>query len=115
MSESDTLRDIILRLSNTDTRLFRMQSGSFRALHSDQVIRVGIPGMSDTIGLRRITVTPELLGRSLAVFVAIEVKSKTGKPHANQLDFVQVVSNLGGYAGIARSVDDARRILRLIP
>lgn len=113
MSESETLRDIILRLSNNDTRLFRMQSGTFRALHSEAKIVVGVPGMADTIGLRSLTIGPQHLGQRLAVFVAIEAKSETGRARPNQLDFIHVVENLGGYAGIARSVNDAKRILRI--
>jgi len=113
MSEFQTLRDIVLACSNRDTRLWHMQAGKFRALHSDAIIHVGVPGMSDLFGPRSVTVTQDMVGRRIAVFCAIEVKSPTGRTARNQLDLIHVVENLGGYAGVARSVDEARAILRL--
>ena len=111
-SESAVLRDILTRLSNSTIRLIRQQSGNF-LLADGRRLQVGVPGLSDLVGLRSIIVTPEMVGRRFAVFVAIEVKSKSGKPRPNQLNFIDVVAQLGGYAGIARSVDEARGILRL--
>ena len=112
MKESPILREIILRLSNSSTRLFRMQAGTFELIDGRH-ITIGVPGMSDLIGLSSRVITPEMVGQRIAFFTAIEVKSATGRPRPNQLDFIQVVSNLGGLAGVARSVDDARRILTL--
>jgi hypothetical protein len=113
MSERDIQRDIVMKLSNGQTRLWHMQAGKFRALHSDEIIHVGVPGMSDLFGPRSIVVTQDMVGKRIAVFAAIEVKGDRGRANRNQLDFIQVVDNLGGYAGIARSVDEARAILRL--
>ena len=62
-------------------------------------------GSSDLIGYRQID--------GVAQFVAIEVKSRTGSPTAEQQAFIDTVQSMGGLSGIARSVDDARSILRL--
>jgi hypothetical protein len=113
MSESEVLRDIMLRCSNRDTRLIRQHVGTYRALHSNEVIHIGTPGMSDLIGCHSLVVRPEMVGQRVAVFAAIEVKGPKGRTRANQLDFIHVVNQLGGYAGVARSVDEARAILRI--
>ena len=110
MRESSVLKDIITRLSNTRTRLFRMQSGNYELADGRHIV-VGVPGMSDLIGCQSVLVTPEMVGKRIALFVAIEVKSLTGRVHPNQLDFVHIVKMLGGRAGIARCVEDARAII----
>lgn len=44
-------------------------------------------------------------------FLAIEVKTKTGRPTKDQLRFIEAVNRAGGIAGIARSVDDALQLI----
>lgn len=46
-----------------------------------------------------------------AVFLAVEVKTGRGVPSDEQLRFLRLVRDSGGRAGVARSVDDADRIL----
>jgi hypothetical protein len=67
-------------------------------------------GSSDGIGLHSITITPEMVGRQVAVFVAIEAKDK-GEPSAEQRTFLTVVHKAGGIAGVAHSVEEAQQIL----
>ena len=40
---------------------------------------------------RRSTITPEMVGRTVAVFTAVEVKSATGRVADNQHNFSQVI------------------------
>lgn len=76
-------------------------------------IRFGLaPGSSDLIGLRSVVVTPEMLGQRVALFTAIEVKGPTGTFRDGQEEFLDLVRAFGGLAGVARSVEDARQILR---
>lgn len=44
--------------------------------------------------------------------LAIEVKSKTGKPSEDQITFINNVNANGGLAFVARSVEEVERILR---
>lgn len=76
--------------------------------HGGQVVR----GPSDLIGWRTINITPDMVGLTVAVFAAIEVKDRA-KPTPEQERFIAEVQAAGGLAGVARSVDDARSILRL--
>jgi hypothetical protein len=47
----------------------------------------------------------------VAQFVALEVKSATGRPTAEQTQFVDHINGAGGVAGIVRSIDAARALL----
>lgn len=85
----------------------------------DVVIRGGRPlhaglceGSADLIGYTTITVGPEHVGRQLAVFAAVEVKTARGRATAEQLSFLAHISSAGGRSGIARSVADAQLILQ---
>jgi hypothetical protein len=112
--------DIILALSHGDTRLWRQQVGTFRALHSDHLVRVGVPGMSDITGLTSRIITADMVGQRIAQFVAIECKAPGSRAsdsdkarRIRQGAFIDTVNRLGGIAGIARSVDEARGLLGL--
>jgi len=74
--------------------LFRNNSGVAR-----RRVRFGLAvGSSDLIGL----LVPS--GR----FIAIEVKSASGKPTEEQLAFLDAVRAAGGFGAIVRSLDEAR-------
>jgi hypothetical protein len=123
-SEADLLAAIQLALSTGNVRLWRFNAGmSWQGtelwrkdgrllLGNPRVVRLGARGMSDLIGLKCITVTPAMIGRRLAVFVGIETKSARGRVTPEQADFLAMLAELGALEGIARSVDDARAILR---
>lgn len=68
-------------------------------------------GSSDLIGWRTRIITAEDVGKPIAQFVAIEVKSKTGRATKDQNSFIYTVQKAGGIAGIARSVQDAATLL----
>lgn len=112
MNETDIMREIQTKVGGPDIRLFRFQCGRFQLIDG-RWINVGVPGMSDLIGLRSITITPEMVGRTLAVFAAVEVKSATGRATEEQKLFIEMVSSLGGFAGVARSVQEATELLNV--
>lgn len=68
-------------------------------------------GSSDLIGWKSIEITPEMVGKKVAVFVAIEVKGPRGRITEEQLNFLQRVQQAGGRAGVARSPEDVTTIL----
>lgn len=128
-SEHETQQRILLAHGSGPVRLWRnnvgtgwagaatrVTAGNLQALArglrpGDVVIRGGRPlhaglcvGSSDLIGYRRVG--------SLAQFVALEVKSATGRPSAEQTQFLDHITAAGGCAGIVRSVEDAHEILR---
>ena len=75
---------------------------------------IGLPGGSDLIGCRQVLVTPAMAGRVIAQFVAIEVKPpppRRLKFEEGQEAFIAFVQQFGGVAGVARSAEDAERII----
>ncbi len=68
-------------------------------------------GSSDLIGWTEVVITPDMVGRKVAIFTAIEVKSASGRARPDQLNFIEQVRKAGGIAGIARSPDEARDII----
>jgi hypothetical protein len=128
MSEHTTQQRILLACGSGPVRLWRNNVGTGWAgqatkvtpgnlqaiLHSirpgDVVIRQGRPlhaglcvGSSDLIGYRVVD--------RVAQFVALEVKSTTGRPTAQQVQFLDHINAVGGCAGIVRSVEDAQSVL----
>jgi hypothetical protein len=72
---------------------------------------VGSPGGSDLIGYRRVRVTEDMVGQEIAQFAAVEVKTLRGRVRPEQQQFINHVLSAGGVAGIARSVDEAQKLL----
>lgn len=88
----------------------RLSDGSIHILNPRPLEAGLCVGSSDLIGWQSVTITPEHLGKKLAVFTAIEVKAGT-KPTPDQLTFIENVRKGGGIAGIARSPEEASLLL----
>lgn len=123
MRESSVLQRILLAVSHGATRLFRMNVGqawigeSARQPNGDVLVRdarpfkAGVAGMSDLCGWTVIEVTPGMVGRRVAVYTAIEAKAPGGRARPEQVTFIDQVRAAGGIAGIARSGEDAERLI----
>lgn len=68
-------------------------------------------GSSDLIGWNSIVITPEMVGKKVAVFTAIEMKSSTTRTTKDQLNFIENVRAAGGIAGISRSPEEAAALI----
>jgi hypothetical protein len=101
------VRDIQLACSQGDTRLFVNINGLFYRENGIPV-RVGLfVGCGDLIGFKS-----EFFGKEcVARLVMIEAKTGKATPTREQTDAIKLVNRLGGYAGVARSVEDAKKIL----
>ena len=67
-------------------------------------------GSSDLIGWTRTLITPDMVGRIVAIFTADEVKTDIGLPSPEQINFIQQARQAGAFAGIARSAEDSKEI-----
>jgi hypothetical protein len=95
-----------------DARLFRNQVGSLPDPRTGRLVTFGLArGSADLIGWRSVVVTPDMVGRRLAVFCSIEIKTATGRLRPEQQAWLGVVQDAGGIAGVARSVTDACHII----
>jgi len=113
MKEATIQREILIDIGSRPTcRLFRNSTG----FDHQKKIHYGLSrkGSSDLIGFRSKIIRQEDVGKIVAQFVAIEVKSSTGTATKEQRDFIKTVHGLGGRAGIARSVEEAKEIVGII-
>ena len=109
-NEAYVQNKIRLAVGSGDVRLFRNNTGALMDMQG-RLVKFGLcKGSSDLIGFRSITITPDMVGQKIAVFSAIEVKDK-GKATVEQKNFINIINNAGGYAGVAKNVNDAKKIL----
>ena len=133
MKEQPLLKRILLACSNGPARLYRMnvgqgwigQSRRFTktqtiTVHPGDVVvrnarpfRSGVEGMHDLIGWRSVEITKEWLGKRVAVFASLEVKTPTGAVRPMQKVWNDNVTRAGGLSGIVRSVEEAKKVLTL--
>ncbi len=94
-------------------RLWRNNSGKLPDPRTGRWVQFGVasPGGSDLIGYRSVTITPDMVGSTVAVFTAIEVKTATGRATPAQRHFIDHIRRAGGIAAIVRSVAEAQRML----
>ena len=83
-------------------RMARVNTGA--AMIKGRMVRFGIPGTADICGL----IAPT--GR----FLAIEVKTATGKQRDAQVTFQRVVTAMGGLYVLARNLSDVDQALAAI-
>ena len=109
-NEAFVQNKIRLAIGHGKIRLFRNNTGALLDMQG-RLVKFGLcKGSSDLIGFRSITITPDMVGQKIAVFSAIEVKDK-GKATVDQKNFINIINNAGGYAGVAKNVNDAKKIL----
>ena len=84
----------------------------------DVVIRQARPfqagppaGTADLLGVTRVVVTPEMVGKVIGVATAIETKTAKGRQRDEQKTFERVMVAQGGLYILARSADDVARML----
>lgn len=95
MKESDLQRLIMLKVSELGHRVLRNNVGVLQDKRG-QYVRYGLgTGSSDLVGFTN-------TGR----FLAIEIKTATGRATPEQQNFIDQVNKVGGLAFIARSVQD---------
>jgi hypothetical protein len=123
--ESTIQNEIQMALGSIpEVRLFRNNVGqgwAGRVTHRDgqtltlmypRVLHAGlVKGSGDLIGWQSIVVTPDMVGKRLAVFLSIEVKDKSGRPSDDQKNWHEQVIMHGGLSCVARSIEEAKTVL----
>ena len=126
--ESNLLKKFLLEYSRLGSRLFRNNTGmgwtgltngiskksiTITINPGDMVIRkarpfhAGFPkGSADLIGWTKIQITPNMVGREVAVFTAVEAKTENVRATKEQTAFINTVNQAGGIAMIARKLQD---------
>lgn len=108
--------------------LMRNNSGAFKD-ETGRLVRYGLNNVSkqhnerikssDLIGITRVLITKEMVGQTLGVFTAVEVKKEAWKPDKKldkretaQNNFINWVKSMGGYGGFANSVESLKNIIK---
>jgi hypothetical protein len=112
VTEQTIQQRIRIACSTGNTRLFRNNTGTLKDANGRPVQFGLCKGSADLIGWRTVTITPEMVGSTVAVFLSIEVKTPTGRLRHEQRQWLDAVQAAGGIAGVARSVEDAATLLR---
>ena len=127
MNEQNIGKKIHIALSNIGVRMFRnnvafawvgnnttrMKNGDI-IIHNPRPLHAGLcQGSSDYIGWTPTKITADMVGKTVAIFTACEVKTNTGRATIEQKNFINVVNQAGGIAFIARSEDEAVRECKL--
>lgn len=70
-----------------------------------------VKGACDLPGWTVMTITPEMVGKKVAVFTSMEIKATTGgRVTPEQINWQQQVSNAGGIAGIVNSEEAVEQV-----
>ncbi len=127
MKESNLQNLIRIKLSQLGILNFRNNTGMgwagkaerhyatkrITVYNGDVVVRQARPlhsglceGSSDIIGIKSVVITEDMIGQTLGVFVACEVKLPKGRISPKQKIFDTNINKAGGLAGVVRSVDE---------
>lgn len=99
----------------TGEAVIKLACGDIR-ITRPRPLNTGLPeGWPDLFGFRMLAVTPEMVGLVLPVFGAIEVKGPRGAVRAAQQRVLDELVRCGCLAGVARSPEEAAKILRITP
>lgn len=126
-AESEIVKQVAIALSQNGFVSFRNNVGfawtgskierrgdNTIVIHHPRPITFGlITGASDRIGWKSVLITPEMVGKKIAVFSAIECKTKRGRISADQDNFIKQVDDAGGIAFVARSALDIANGVRI--
>lgn len=126
MTESNITKKILISsFVNIKSRLFRNNTGTgwigkiksssnptYKVIENARPLKAGLClGSSDLIGWTKITIDESMVGKEVAVFTAIEVKTPKGKASKEQINFINQVLKSGGLAGVAKNEEDAINII----
>ena len=126
--ESEVSQEIQIESPHYNCILMRNNSGALEDKEG-RTVRFGLGNISkqqneklkssDLIGFTKVLITPEMVGQSVAIFTAIEVKREDWNPEKKldkrekaQLAFITWVKNQGGVAAFCNSVDKLKDIFK---
>jgi len=125
MLESEVQQFVQLESGKLGNLLWRNNSGSFKDV-TGRVVFFGLGNISsqynknikssDLIGITPIKITQSMVGKTIGVFTAIEVKKddwsyKGNERETAQKKFLDIVKLKGGIASFAKSIDCYRQAI----
>jgi len=107
MTETSLVRQLLGHATALGGRWFRNNVGVLIDRAGNRVAYGLCRGSSDVIGWTPVVITPEMVGRTVAVFTAFECKTGKRITTTEQGAFVAAVCDQGGIAAVVRQVSDA--------
>lgn len=87
-----------------DVLIWRQHVGLFRTFHNpDRLVHVGQPGMSDAAAIVKVTITPDMVGKTVGIAVQPEFKTRTGRQREDQQNWQAAVEARGGIYELVRT------------
>lgn len=90
--------------------VWRQQSGLFYTREGNPV-RVGLPGMADSGMIVAVTITPEMVGKTIGVAVQPEYKTTSGQQSEAQRNWQRAVEQRGGVYRLVRSAEAMNKLI----
>lgn len=123
-TEKEIDNDVHAAFNRGGTRLFKNVNGNFwqgtfldikdgivRLLNPRRVqAGVGGVGGSDRIGFHQVVITEKMVGKKIAVFCAIELKTSVGKATPEQENFIKFLLDMNAIAGVGREKKDIENL-----
>lgn len=104
MKETNILKETMIEASRLGLVVFRNNRGLFYTLDKKRKVRAGleINGSSDLIGWTKIKIDSSMIGKEIAVFTAIEVKTEKGVLSKEQAHFIEKSSENGAISFVIK-------------
>lgn len=126
-NESELQQRVQLEAPKYGCILERNNSGGFKN-QSGRVVYFGLGNISrkhaqnmrsaDLVGITTVMVTPDMVGKTIGVFTAVEVKNPDWNPNKKldqhetaQANWLAWVRSMGGIAGFVNSLDSFRKLV----
>lgn len=127
--EKEAEKEVLLAAPSLQCRLLRNNNGAVEV--DGRFIRFGLGNTSkrvsdeskssDYIGVTSVVITPEMVGKTVGIITAVEVKPKGFKIYRSdfpkksreyaQLNFLNFIRGMGGFAGFATSGQDLKDLI----
>ena len=118
MKESGLLKQFLVEYCKFGNRMWRINSGkawvgkvvrrtgNTITLENPRVFHGAIKGTPDLYGFTQKKITQDMVGKVVAVFTAIEVKTENVVVTKEQKSFIKLIQYSGGISGVCRSLKD---------
>ena len=106
--ESAIQKEVRLEASRLGLTMFRNNTGMAYSREGTPIKYGLCKGSSDLVGWESVVITPDMVGQTVAVFTAIEVKTPKGRPTKEQKRFIAAVNKAGGIGYVARCAEDVK-------
>lgn len=111
LSENDKLRVFRNQVGGGWTGKSKRTRENRVVIEAPRFVHFGLPpGSSDLVGWRERKITQDDVGKTIAQFVCIEIKTATGRLDPDQKRWLELAEQMGCEVHVVRSVEEAQEI-----